>query len=380
MLVDRSTGGSAGARIPDAGELEELAAAIVFLASDAASYCSGTELTVDGGYTAGHITPGSSVADVARPAADPRRSVARSTASRATRADGTRWTHTPVACCAALIGSEFGGKMAISDVSHQPLAELVSLQGRAAVVTGGARGIGRAIAARFAEAGAAVALGDLDGALAAKAAADLQARHDRPVIAVPTDVRDATAVRELADAAERELGPIGIWVNNAGIFPSSGFLDIAHDEWDRVMDLNVRGVFLCSQEIGRRMAQRGRGVIVNIASTGAFKTGPGVAHYITSKHAVVGLTKALAVELGPLGIRVLGVAPSMTRTEGRDEFLAAHLPPGMEDFVKEMEERPPLGRIGVPDDVARVVLFCACDLSLLMTGSTLLVDAGEGVL
>jgi NAD(P)-dependent dehydrogenase (short-subunit alcohol dehydrogenase family) len=270
--------------------------------------------------------------------------------------------------------------MAIDDVSQRSLAELVSLRGRVAVVTGGARGIGRAIAARFAEAGAAVALGDVDGELAATTAAELSSRHRTAVMAVPTDVRDARAVRALAEATERQLGPIDVWVNNAGIFPSHAFLDIPPDEWDRVLDLNVRAIFVCAQEVGRRMATRSRGVIVNIASTGAFKTGPGVAHYITSKHAVVGLTKALAVELGPLGVRVLGVAPSMTRTEGREEFLAAHLPPGMEEFVQEMEERTPLGRIGVPDDVARVVLFCASDLSMLMTGSTLLVDAGEGVL
>ncbi len=104
-----------------------------------------------------------------------------------------------------------------------------------------------------------------------------------------------------------------------------------------------------------------------------------MAHYITSKHAVVGLTQAMSVELGPRGVRVLGVAPSMTRTEGRAEFLAT-MPPGMDAFIQEMEERPPLGRIGVPDDVARVVLFCASDLSMLMTGSTLMVDSGEGVL
>jgi NAD(P)-dependent dehydrogenase (short-subunit alcohol dehydrogenase family) len=269
--------------------------------------------------------------------------------------------------------------MPIEDVSGRPLPELISLRGRVAVVTGGARGIGRASAARLAEAGAAVVLADLDGRRAEEAAAELSSKHRTAVTGVATDVRDAGAVRALADAAEREHGPIDVWVNNAGIYPSHPFLDIPTEEWDRVLELNVRAVFLCGQEIGRRMAARGRGVIVNIASTGAFKTGPGVAHYITSKHAVVGLTQAMAVELGPSGVRVLGVAPSMTRTEGRAEFLAT-MPPGMDAFIQEMEERPPLGRIGVPDDVARVVLFCASDLSVLMTGSTLMVDSGEGVL
>lgn len=271
--------------------------------------------------------------------------------------------------------------MAIRDVSDRTIPDLLSLTNRRAVITGGARGIGRAIAARFAEAGADVVLADLRQDEAEAAAAELSARYGRRVIAIQSDVTRPNSVATLADQAEAQLGGIDIWVNNAGIYPSRPLLEIQIDEWDRVMDLNVRGVFLCTQEIGRRWVAKGLGgVIVNISSTGAFKTGPGVAHYITSKHAVVGLTRTAAVELGPHGIRVLGVAPSMTQTEGRQEFLASVTAPGMDEFIAEMEGRTPLGRIGVPDDVARVVLFCASDMSMLMTGSTLMVDAGEGVL
>lgn len=271
--------------------------------------------------------------------------------------------------------------MPVPDVSDKPLLDFLSLFPRRAVVTGGARGIGRAVAARLAEAGADVAIADLRLDEAKAVAAALAKRHNRHVVALEADVTKADAVARLADQAEAALGGVEIWVNNAGIYPSCALLDIPVEEWDRVMDLNVRGVFLCTQEIGRRWVARGtRGVLVNIGSTGAFKTGPGVAHYITSKHAVVGLTKTAAVELGPHGIRVLGVAPSMTQTEGRQEFLASVNAPGMDAFVAEMESRTPLGRIGVPDDVARVVVFCASDLSLLMTGSTLMVDAGEGIL
>ena len=271
--------------------------------------------------------------------------------------------------------------MPIPDVSSHPISDLVSLSQRRAVITGGARGIGRAIAARFAEAGADVVLADVRQDEAEAAAAALATRYGRQVIAFQSDVTRPNSVTALADRAEAQLGGIDIWVNNAGIYPSRPLLEIQIDEWDRVMDLNVRGVFLCTQEIGRRWVAQGRGgVIVNISSTGAFKTGPGVAHYITSKHAVVGLTRTAAVELGPHGIRVLGVAPSMTHTEGRKEFLASVNAPGMDEFIAEMESRTPLGRIGVADDVARVVLFCASDMSMLMTGSTLMVDAGEGVL
>jgi|JI10StandDraft_1071094.scaffolds.fasta_scaffold121158_3 NAD(P)-dependent dehydrogenase (short-subunit alcohol dehydrogenase family) len=271
--------------------------------------------------------------------------------------------------------------MPIADVSHHPIPELISLSNRCAVVTGGARGIGRAIGARFAEAGADVVLADVRLDEARAAAAALAARYGRRVLGIHADVTNPDGVAQLAEQAEAHFGPLDIWVNNAGIYPSRPLLEIPVDEWDDVMNLNVRGVFLCTREIGRRWVAQGRGgVIVNINSMGAFKTGPGVAHYITSKHAVVGLTKTAAVELGPHGIRVLGVAPSMTQTEGRQEFLASVNAPGMDAFVAEMEQRTPLGRIGVPDDVARVVLFCASDLSMLMTGSTLMVDAGEGVL
>ncbi len=271
--------------------------------------------------------------------------------------------------------------MAIRDVSDRTIPSLLSLTDRRAVITGGARGIGRAIAARFAEAGADVVLADLRQDEAEVAAAELTTRYGRRVIAIQTDITRPDSVAALATQAESQLGEIDIWVNNAGIYPSRPLLEIQIDEWDRVMDLNVRGVFLCTQEIGRRWVAKGRGgVIVNINSMGAFKTGPGVAHYITSKHAVVGLTRTAAVELGPHGIRVLGVAPSMTHTEGRQDFLASVTTPGMDEFIAEMAGRTPLGRIGVPDDVARVVLFCASDMSMLMTGSTLMVDAGEGVL
>src|SRR5206468_9734691 len=169
-------------------------------------------------------------------------------------------------------------------------------------------------------------------------------------------------------------GGIDVWVNNAGIYPSAPLLDLDHAEWDRVIAVNVRGCFVGSQEAARRMVAAGRGgVIVNIASTGCVKAAPGVAHYVTSKHGVVGITKALSVELGPLGIRVLAIAPSMTHTEGRIAFLDRYSTPEMRGLLAEMEARVPLGRIGVADDVARAALFAACDMAILMTGSVLFV-------
>ena len=271
--------------------------------------------------------------------------------------------------------------MAVPDVSGRTLPELWSLTGRRAVITGGAKGIGRAVAERFAEAGAAIVLGDLDHDAAQSAATAITARTGTAAHAVAVEMADSASVAALTQAAVGALGGIDIWVNNAGIYPSAPLLDIDHDEWDRVIAVNVRGYFVGSQEAARHMvAVGGGGVIVNIASTGAVKAAPGVAHYITSKHGVVGITKAMSVELAPHGIRVLCIAPSMTRTEGRVAFLDRYTTPEVRELIAEMEGRVPLGRIGVPDDVARVALFAACDMSMLMTGSILFVDSGESAL
>ena len=269
--------------------------------------------------------------------------------------------------------------MIVEDVSNRSIADLWSLAGRRAVITGGARGIGRAIAARFAEAGASIVIGDIDAELASDTASALAAQFGGSVQSAAVEVADSESMVALADRAEAALGGIDIWVNNAGIYPSVPVLELDHAEWDRVMAVNVRGCFVGSQTAAKRMTQRG-GVIVNIASTGCVKAAPGVAHYITSKHAVVGITKALSVELGPLGIRVLAIAPSMTRTEGRVEFLDRYTTPEVRALIDEMEQRVPLGRIGVPDDVARVALFAASDMSMLMSGSILFVDSGESAL
>jgi NAD(P)-dependent dehydrogenase (short-subunit alcohol dehydrogenase family) len=262
---------------------------------------------------------------------------------------------------------------AIRDVSDAPLTELLALQGRAAVVTGGARGIGLACCARLAEAGAAVLVADVDHAAAAEAAARIGADADPARV----DVREADSVRDLADRAVADLGRLDIWVNCAGIYPVSPLLELSEQDWDRVLDVNLRGTLIGAREAARAMITGGQGgVVVNIASTAAYRAdGPGVAHYVASKFGVRGLTQSLAVELGRHGIRVLAVAPTVTLTPGLE---AEREPLEAAGFaLDELGPRLPLGRIALPDDIARVVVFCASDLSLLMTGSTLLVDAGE---
>lgn len=270
--------------------------------------------------------------------------------------------------------------MAIADVSTKPLADLISLAGRSAVVTGGAQGLGRAIARRLGEAGASVLIGDLNAELAGAAATDLGRSLGREVISAAMDVSDPRSVAAAAQLAADRCGGVDIWVNNAGVYPNIPLMEMTEQVWDQVMAVNLKGVFLGAQAAARRMIAAGRGgVIVNIVSTAGFRgVASGVSAYVASKHGVRGATRQMALELAPHGIRVLGVAPTFCETEGNMAALAAL---AERDVGAEIPATLTslLGRVGVPDDIARVVLFCASDLSIFMTGSTLLADAGETI-
>ncbi len=268
--------------------------------------------------------------------------------------------------------------MPIPDVSDRSILDLVSLKNRNAVVTGGARGIGYAICNRLAEAGANIIIGDIN-ADAAEKAAGLLARHKVSATGAWLDVADGASIAALADRVVRDLGSIDIWVNNAGVVPSLTLMEMTEQDWNRVLDINLRGTFLGAQEAGRRMLDAGNGgVIINLASLAGFSAyGTGFVHYTSSKHGVVGLTKALAVELGPHNIRVVAVAPTLTQTPGLEEGMVAYREAGLGDLVDQMAQREPLRRTAIPDDIARVVFFLASDLAMLMTGSTVLVDAGD---
>lgn len=259
------------------------------------------------------------------------------------------------------------------DLTARPLADLISLAGRVGVVTGAARGIGRAIARRLAEAGAVVVIADVDGA---EAAADELGGVAARLHGWPLDVTDRDAVGRFAGRVVEEFGRLDIWVNNAGVFsPASPVLDMPDATWDRVLDINLNGAFAGSRAAARAMVAGGEGgAIINIASVSGYRGRAGLSHYSSSKHAVRGLTRSLAVELGPLGIRVLGIAPTMVTTEGTD---AAQRSAAPRLHATDVYSHLPLGRAGVPDDIARVVLFAASDLAALMTGSTLAVDAGQ---
>jgi NAD(P)-dependent dehydrogenase (short-subunit alcohol dehydrogenase family) len=262
--------------------------------------------------------------------------------------------------------------VAVPDLNDRALAELISLRGRSAVVTGGARGLGRAIARRLAEAGASVLIGDVDGDGASAAAGEIAGRTGGTVMATSLDVADPASISRAADLAVDQFGHIDIWVNNAGVYPSRPVLEMADADWEWVIRVNLGGTFVGAREAARRMTRAGhRGVIVNLSSIAGIRgRAAGIPHYVASKHGIVGLTKQLALEFADAGIRVLAVAPTTITTPGVEEGMG---------HPDDLEQRIacPLGRAGQPDDVARVVLFCASDLSLFMTGSTLVVDGGE---
>ena len=254
--------------------------------------------------------------------------------------------------------------------------------GRNAVVTGGGQGLGKAIASRLAEAGANVLVGDIEQARAIAAAEDLSGQHSARVLGVGMDVTDAASIAAAVELAGREFGGIDIWVNNAGVFPNAPLLDLPDQDFARVIDVNVQGVFACSREAAKVMVAAGHGgVIVNIASLAAFGgIAPGLSAYVASKHAVLGLTRQMGLELAPHGIRVMAVAPGFVMTEGNMALIMQN--PQMaemaaQDIPSMLTSK--LGRVGVPDDIARAVLFCASDMSAFMTGSMLTVDGGETI-
>ena len=267
-----------------------------------------------------------------------------------------------------------GPHVSVPDFTDASLLDLISLEGRVAVVTGGAAGIGAAVARRLAEAGATVVVADIDEAAAQATAASIAGR----AIATHLDVTAPSGPEEVAAETATEHGRLDIWVNNAGIYPSAGFLEMTDEQWQAVMDVNLNGAFRGARAAARRMTEgTSGGVIINIASVSGFRGRAGLAHYSTSKHGMRGLTRSLAVELGPLGIRAVGLAPTMTLTEGVAAAAATRDDSDERRHSTDIYSSLPLGRPAMPDDIARVALFCASDLAALITGETIAVDAGQ---
>ncbi len=262
----------------------------------------------------------------------------------------------------------------IPDHTDRSLIDLLSMRGRRAVVTGGGRGIGAATGRRLAEAGADVSAAYLDEAAAEETAATITANGGGHVLAACADVLDTASLAAVADRAVADLGGLDIWVNNAGIYPTTGPAIEATDEFiDRMLAVNVRGTFAGAREAARRMTSGG--VIVNLASIAGLKPAQGISAYVTSKHAVIGLTKNLALEFGPQDIRVVAVAPGVIDTPGVQDQLAPLREAGLN--VEATINASMFGRGGKPDDVARVITVLASDLAAWVTGDVVVVDAGS---
>jgi NAD(P)-dependent dehydrogenase (short-subunit alcohol dehydrogenase family) len=244
------------------------------------------------------------------------------------------------------------------------------LTGQAALVTGAARGLGRAISLALANAGADVALGLLDPSSAEDLEREITAMGRRS-LRVPMDVRRLDQITAAVDSVASEFGRLDILVNNAGLGPSNLAEDVNEADFDLTFDINVKGVFFASQAAGRVMIRQGRGRIIHLSSQAGFIALPTESVYCISKAAVAHLARCLAVEWGGHGITVNAVAPTFIRTDGTAAALADPV------FHAEVLERiAGLHRVGEPMDVAGAVVFLASPAASLITGTTLLVDGG----
>ena len=245
-----------------------------------------------------------------------------------------------------------------------------SLQNKVALITGGSRGIGRAIALGFAEAGA-------DVIVCSRKAPDLEAVAEeiralgKRSLAVPTNITVKEEVDNLVNKTVGEFERIDILVNNAAMNILSPLLDLREDGWDKIMNTDLKGYYLCSQAVGKVMVGKGGGNIINIASTAAVKSAPGMGAYCIAKAGVIMLTQVLSTELVPSKVRVNAIAPSMVKTRFSQPLWNV---PEVESMITA---QIPLGRLAEPEEMVGAALFLASDASSYITGQTLFLDGGS---
>ena len=247
------------------------------------------------------------------------------------------------------------------------------LDGRVALVTGAARGIGAATAQRLAQDGARVALADLDQAGVEQTAQQL-AQSGAEAIGLACDVSDADAVQRTVDAAVERFGQLDILVNNAGIIRDNLIFKMTDDDWDRVLNVHVKGAFLCSRAAQKVMVPRRYGRIISLSSTSALGN-RGQANYSAAKAAIQGLTRTLAIELGPFGITANAVAPGFIETD-MTHATAQRMGVTFEAFEAGASQMIPLRRIGQPSEVASVAAFLASDDASYVSGQVIYVAGG----
>jgi 3-oxoacyl-[acyl-carrier protein] reductase len=246
------------------------------------------------------------------------------------------------------------------------MGRAMKLNNLSVVVTGSGRGIGRSIALRCADEGARLVLNDINGEDLEQVKQTLESRG-RNVIALKGDVSVRSDAGRLIDSAVERFGRLDVLVNNAGITRNAPFLDLTEEDWDEVVRVNLKGVFNCAQYAARYMVKQRSGRIINISSR-VYLGAEQMANYAASKAGILGLTRCMAIELGPYGITVNAVAPGTIDTEPvRSMF---------EGFVEDRIKKTPLRRIGSPDDIAHAVLFLASSEASFITGEVLHVTGG----
>jgi len=243
---------------------------------------------------------------------------------------------------------------------------MIDLNDKVAIVTGSGRGIGRAIALKLAENGATVVVNDIDRSAQAMAS-EIQATGKKS-LAVTADITSSADVAKMVDAAMDAFGKIDILVNNAGINRDQLLMRMSEEDWDRVLDVDLKSVFLCTKAVLRPMLKQHRGRIVSIASIVGLAGNPGQANYAAAKAGIIGFTKSIAREVASRGITVNAIAPGFIDTE-----MTQRLP---ENQRQELMARIPLGCLGTPEDVANAVAFLASNEAGYITGQVLTVDGG----
>jgi 3-oxoacyl-[acyl-carrier protein] reductase len=248
----------------------------------------------------------------------------------------------------------------------------MDLKEKVVIITGARRGMGRSHALVLAKAGAKVVVSDVSEEDCQKVVKEIE-KNGGEALAVKCDVSKKEEVDSLVKKTIERFGKVDILVNNAGICQFRSFLELTEEDWDRTLDVNLKGYFLCAQAAAKEMVKKKRGKIINIASIAAGQVGigfPALAHYSASKGGIIALTETLAVELAPYNIRVNAIAPGMIETP---MIAPVKKSPGQE---KEVLKRIPLGRTGTPEEVSNLVLFLASDASSYITGSTVIIDGG----
>ena len=254
------------------------------------------------------------------------------------------------------------------------------LEKKVSIITGGARGIGKAIAMLFAEEGSNIVIADIDIDNAKKTSMEIEKNTKSKSLAIKVDVSNKSDVEEMVRRTLEKFGHISVLVNNAGIYCNPmPFLEFSEELWDKTIDVNLKGVFLCSQAVAKVMVKQSSGKIINISSQQAIYGVKENAAYAASKAAVLRFTQVLAIELASYGIQVNSICPGITKTDMIEQScskFASKEGLTVNDYIKRLSDNIPLGRMATPEDIAGLVAYLASKESDYITGSAILITGG----